>query len=217
MRLSIFLLLLILPSTAVEATDVRFNTTFGEFEVELFDLAAPNTVANFLNYVSDGDYQDSIVHRSVPDFVIQGGGFYPDASRIPADPPIVNESSFSNLRGTISMATLGGDPDSATSQWFINLVDNPFLDTQGGGFTVFGVVKDMTIPDAVSALSIVDATSISTSWRELPVLDASLSSPELTAPSNLFRINSITVVPEPSAALATAFSAIFALLRRRSL
>jgi len=144
------------------ATNVIMETPLGDIEIELFDEVAPGTVENFLNYVNDGDYENSFVHRSVPGFVIQGGGFNFEAGlqgTVPTDPPIQNEFNRSNVRGTVAMAKLGGDPDSATSQWFINLADNSASldggDGQGGGFfTVFGqVVGDgMEVADAIAAL-----------------------------------------------------------------
>jgi len=139
-------------------TLVRMLTTMGNIDLELFDDAAPQTVANFLNYVNDGDYQRTIIHRSIPGFVIQGGGFQlqsgtPRLVPVPTDPPVVNEPGISNTRGTLAMAKLPGDPNSATSQWFINLADNGSnLDHQNGGFTVFGQVLDMTPLDAMAAV-----------------------------------------------------------------
>lgn len=171
----------------------------GVTEVLLFDQqgeGAPNSVANFLNYVNDGDYIDSIIHRSVPGFVVQGGGFVvegleealndetPDdgteaVELVPTDPPIANEFSEerSNVRGTIAFARLGGDPDSATSQWFFNLADNSAnLDTQNGGFTVFGQVlgeEDLETIDAIADLAVVNATPLFPGFpfAELPVND----------------------------------------------
>jgi len=154
---------------------VRFETALGNFSIELFPQTAPNTVANFLKYVNDGDYQRSIIHRSVPGFVIQGGGFRLNSADIleavPADPPIVNEFRLPNTRGTVSMAKLGGNPNSATSQWFVSLADNrDILDPQNGGFTVFGQVIDdgMTVVDAIAALRIVEAQS---PFGELPTIN----------------------------------------------
>jgi peptidyl-prolyl cis-trans isomerase A (cyclophilin A) len=162
---------------AAFATNVIMETPLGDIEIELFDEVTPGTVENFLNYVNDGDYEDSFVHRSVPGFVIQGGGFIFEAGQpdlVPEDPPIENEFKLSNIRGTIAMAKLAGDPDSATSQWFINLGDNSNSldgdDGQGGGFfTVFGqVIGDgMEIADAIAALPRVDAGS---PFNELPVI-----------------------------------------------
>jgi cyclophilin family peptidyl-prolyl cis-trans isomerase len=137
-------------------------TSVGAIDILLYDAAAPRTVANFLTYVNSGAYLNSFVHRSVPGFVIQGGGFvWDDATnnvvKVPANPPLVNEfsASRSNRRGTIAMAKLGSDPNSATSQWFINLADNGSnLDNQNGGFTVFGEVSasSMAVVDAIAAL-----------------------------------------------------------------
>ncbi|MEM8681155.1 MAG: peptidylprolyl isomerase, partial [Planctomycetota bacterium] len=129
------------------------------------------TVANFLNYVNDTDYQNMLFHRLVPGFVLQGGGFTVsdpavcgdpcnvnevDTSRfseIPADPPVVNEFGRSNLTGTVAMAKLGGNPDSATNQFFVNLQDNSAnLDFQNGGFTVFGQVTDMAVVEKIASL-----------------------------------------------------------------
>ena len=189
-----------LTSSILAETTVRFATNVGEFDVELFDEVAPNTVSNFLNYVTRGDYVDSIVHRSIAEFVIQGGGYYADFSPVPTDPPVANEFFASNLRGTLAMAKISGDPDSATSQWFINLVDNPFLDTQNGGFTVFGQVvgAGMLTVDQIAALDTIAVPS--PPLADLPVLDVSLGADA----NNLVTISSVTVVPEPSTTLVLA-------------
>jgi cyclophilin family peptidyl-prolyl cis-trans isomerase len=156
------------------ATNVVIHTDLGDIEIELFDEQAPQTVANFLNYVNDGDYADTFIHRSVPCFVIQGGGFkfIDDAvEEVPKDSPVVNEPGISNTRGTIAMAKLPDDPDSATSEWFINLADNSGnLDSQNGGFTVFGkVVGDgMQVADAIAALPVWNAGS---PFTDLPLID----------------------------------------------
>lgn len=141
------------------ATVVEFQTVLGNFSVNLFDQTTPATVANFLDYVNNGAYTDSIVHRSQPGFIVQGGGFTYDGSlpvnNVPANPAVVNEPELSNIRGTIAMAKLGGNANSATNQWFFSLVDNSNnLDTQNGGFTVFGVVmgNGMAVVDAIAAL-----------------------------------------------------------------
>ncbi len=155
-------LLLFALAGKAEATNVTVETQLGTFELELFDEQAPVTVENFLNYVRDGDYVDSVIHRSVVspvDFVIQGGAYRivdDQVSSIPTDDPIVNEPGILNTRGTIAMAKLSGDPNSATSSWFINLVDNPDLDTQNGGFTVFGRVvgNGMAVVDAIADLPV---------------------------------------------------------------
>jgi cyclophilin family peptidyl-prolyl cis-trans isomerase len=184
---------------ALQATTVNLQTSLGILSVELFDTAAPQTVANFLNYVNSGAYNNSFFHRSARGFVLQGGGYTwnPSADTwkaIPATPPVVNEfsSSRSNLRGTIAMAKLGGNPNSATSQWFINLADNSAnLDTQNGGFTVFGQVSSgMTVVDALAALSTVNAGS---PFDSLPVL--SLPPSGVVTQQQLAMISTATVQP----------------------
>jgi cyclophilin family peptidyl-prolyl cis-trans isomerase len=140
---------------------LHLKTDLGGVDIELFDTAAPETVANFLNYVNDGDYDGTFIHRSDPDFVLQMGGyiFDPDqgdffgdgTSQIPTDPPVINEFGMSNIRGTIAMAKSPNDPNSATSQFFINLADNSEnLDNQNGGFTVFAqVINGMDVIDSI--------------------------------------------------------------------
>ncbi|MGI9086307.1 MAG: peptidylprolyl isomerase [Chthoniobacterales bacterium] len=155
----------------------KMVTPFGSIKVALDGAQAPQTVANFLNYITsdryftidptNGDRASMFFHRSVSNFVLQGGGFLgtvnPNgtgalrATAVAAFPPVQNEPFISNTRGTIAMAKLSGDPNSATSQWFINLRDNgggtAQLDTQNGGFTVFGhVVGDgMNVVDSIAA------------------------------------------------------------------
>lgn len=142
------------------ATVVEVQTVLGNFEVNLFDSTTPKTVENFLGYVNSGAYFNNVVHRAVPGFVVQAGGFkyaneFPLES-VTAGPAVENEPKLSNVRGTISMAKLGGQADSATSQWFINLADNSAnLDRQNGGFSAFGQVlgDGMKIVDAIAALN----------------------------------------------------------------
>ncbi len=160
---------------AAQATVVEFQTVLGSFSVNLFVETTPATVTNFLDYVNNGAYTDSIFHRSVPDFVIQGGGFtyggtLPLAT-VPANAAVANEPELSNVRGTIAMAKIGGQPDSATTQWFISLVDNSGdLDGDNGGFTVFGVVMDngMDVVDAIAAL---DRFNFGGALAETPLRD----------------------------------------------
>ena len=146
-------------STQVSATIVRYETVLGNIDVRLYDTATPQSVQNFMNYVDDDDWDNTLIHRSVSGFVIQGGEFtytsQDGVNDVPTDNPVQNEPGISNLRGTISYAKLGGDPNSATSQWFFNLADNSAnLDNQNGGFTVFGRVlgDGMQIVDAIAAL-----------------------------------------------------------------
>lgn len=145
---------LVLPGLAT-ATIVEIQTNQGNFQINLYDNGTPQTVANFLSYVNGSAYDNSIIHRSVSNFVIQGGGFDNTFGPITANAPVVNEPEFANVRGTIAMAKFGGDPNSATNQWFINLADNTGnLDIQNGGFTAFGEVvgNGMDAVDAIAAL-----------------------------------------------------------------
>jgi len=161
-----------LPQTAL-ATITRIETSLGGFNVELYDTQAPITVTNFLNYVNRGDYNDLIIHRHATVAtsgvdIVQGGGYkcclLGQLFHIPTDPPIQNEfdPSRSNVRGSIAMAKSLGDPNSATSEWFINVIDNSAtLDdiNNNGGYTVFGHVLDsgMDVVDAIAALPITTA------------------------------------------------------------
>lgn len=155
-----------LAAVPAQATMVRLHTVLGPVDIDLLDAEAPLTVANFLGYVRSGAYANSFIHRSVPGFVIQGGGYtWSDANgaiKVPAGPAVKNEfsSTRSNVRGTIAMAKVGGNPDSATTEWFFNLADNASnLDNQNGGFTVFGRVTapGMAVVDRIAALRVVDA------------------------------------------------------------
>jgi len=152
-------LVLLSPLTVLAGTVVRVSTAIGDFHVELLDDTAPGTVTNFLKYVNSGAYNGTVVHRLIPGFVFQGGwlsfnegqqSFYPLAT----SGNIQNEFAAPNRRGTIAMAKVGGDPNSANSQWFINLQDNPDLNTANGGYTVFGRVlgSGMQIVDRIAAL-----------------------------------------------------------------
>ena len=138
------------------ATRVALETSEGRIVVELRADKAPKTVANFLRYVNDGFYDGTIFHRVISVFMIQGGGFTPAMVQKPTRAPIAAESDngLKNVRGAIAMARLG--PDSATSQFFINVVDNPGLDypnPDGTGYTVFGnVVQGMDVVDKIRAV-----------------------------------------------------------------
>ena len=137
-----------LGQTSTSSPTVRFKTNVGDIDVVLTPEVAPATVTNFLNYVNKGAYNNSVFHRSVAGFIIQGGGFQlvnhaPAATAQSA--PVKNEFNVTNARGTIAMAKLGTDPNSATNQWFFNLANNGSnLDRQNGGFTVFGRVTGNT-------------------------------------------------------------------------
>ena len=131
---------------ALAAPSVEFQTSQGNFTVELYPEKAPKTVANFLQYVKDGFYENTIFHRVINHFMIQGGGFERDLSEKSTRAPIANEASngLLNELGTIAMARTA-DPDSATAQFFVNLTDNQFLnyvspDPDQIGYCVFGKV-----------------------------------------------------------------------------
>ena len=138
---------------------VQLQTNMGNITIELDRKAAPNTVDNFIKYVEDGAYNGTIFHRVISDFMIQGGGFTPDYNQKKTRAPIKNEANngLKNVRGTIAMARTS-DPHSATTQFFINTVDNSFLNytaptMQGWGYAVFGkVVEGMESVDKIRAV-----------------------------------------------------------------
>ena len=163
----------------------RFYTTYGGVNVSLFKDQTPNTVQNFFNYANKSAWDGTFFHRSVPTFVVQGGGFIAnkDNEVEPAvqDPSVVNEPVRSNVRGTIAMAKIGGNPNSATNQWFFNLGDNRGdegdpndpddggLDFQNGGFTAFGeVVLGMDVVDFIAGRSRVN---LGEPFSQLPIND----------------------------------------------
>ena len=135
---------------AADAPRVRFVTTMGDFVVELEPEKAPRTVENFLQYVNDKHYDGTVFHRVIDNFMVQGGGFTPDMQQKPVRPPVVLEArnGLKNQVGTIAMARTS-DPNSATSQFFINVRDNVALDApnpDGNGYAVFGkVVSGMDV------------------------------------------------------------------------
>ena len=164
--------------TDLSGTLVKFDTSFGDIYVHLFDDVTPATVQNFLSYVNSEAYDGSFFHRSVEDFIVQGGGFTYGGEAtydaITSDAPVDNEPGITNGRGTIAMAKIDGDPDSATNQWFFNLADNAdTLDDQNGGFTVFGQVVGgtMDVVDDIAETPIWNASSIHGAFGELPLRD----------------------------------------------
>jgi peptidyl-prolyl cis-trans isomerase B (cyclophilin B) len=152
---------MVVAGTDVSADDqppkVDMKTSKGIIVIELDPKAAPKTVENFLSYVNEGTYDGTIFHRVIKDFMIQGGGFVPQMVQKKTKAPVVNEADngLKNLRGTIAMARTM-EPHSATSQFFINTVDNSFLDhtaknAQGWGYCVFGkVVEGMDTVDEIT-------------------------------------------------------------------
>jgi peptidyl-prolyl cis-trans isomerase A (cyclophilin A) len=133
------------------AQKVRLATSAGDIVLQLDAAKAPKTVANFLEYVNSGHYGGTIFHRVIDGFMIQGGGMTADLAEKPTRAPIPLEArnGLTNARGTVAMARTG-DPNSATAQFFINVVDNARLDTAGGGYAVFGrVVEGMEVVDKI--------------------------------------------------------------------
>lgn len=236
----IFTLLLTASSSAQGVEIVRLNFSYDNtdhfMDIELFDVAAPLTVANYLGYVNnpDGDnppkpkFNDTFIYRNIPGFVLQTGGytFRPlnplvDAlisNTVPAYPdnrlsvvaneltsPVINEFNQSNLRGTIAMARLSKQPDSATKEWFINLGDNTFLDTIDGGFTVFGRVIDdgMQIADEISTFPIrpyagtVLGAFGYTGFDNLPVVNYDVATLPAVLQEHLVMIPTITQINRP--------------------
>jgi peptidyl-prolyl cis-trans isomerase B (cyclophilin B) len=138
---------------------VDLQTSAGTLRIELDDEKAPKSVANFLAYAAAGHYENTVFHRVIKGFMLQGGGFEAGMKQKPTQPPIANEANngLKNKRYTLAMARTS-DPHSATSQFFINTVDNGFLDfraenAQGWGYAVFGrVVEGMDVVEAIEAM-----------------------------------------------------------------
>jgi cyclophilin family peptidyl-prolyl cis-trans isomerase len=135
---------------------ITIVTSHGDIVVELFEESAPISTENFKQYVADGFYAETVFHRVIPNFMIQGGGMTADMNRKDTRDPIENEAANGekNARGTLAMARTG-EVDSATSQFFINLRDNEFLDhgDRDYGYAVFGRVSDgMDVVDAIAAV-----------------------------------------------------------------
>lgn len=135
---------------------IEFKTSKGTFKVQLFDKQAPVSVENFLRYVDEGFFDGTIFHRVIAGFMVQGGGLTADMKDKKGHEPIKNEATngLKNKRGTLAMARTN-DINSATSQFFINLVDNDFLDNKAGnyGYAVFGRVDSgMEVVDAIAAV-----------------------------------------------------------------
>ena len=192
---------------------VRVSTTLGDMDFILYDSSTPATVANFMSYVNEGKYADVDFHRSIAGFVIQGGGFKgagtgSNFTSVVTDPPVVNEPGIANVRGTISMAKLGGDPNSATSQFFVSLADNRSnLDYQNGGFTVFGRVAGtgMAVADAISNLPngtydlYLDGGATATEFDNFPMNAATF--PATMDQTELVKMTSVTAIPTLSYAI----------------
>jgi|ERR1051326_918264 cyclophilin family peptidyl-prolyl cis-trans isomerase len=191
-------------SLACAGTLAQFRTRFGDIAVELYDQDKPVTVQNFIRYVRSGAYSNTFMHRCLPGFIVQGGGFlttnqlatnlFTVFDYVRSFGTITNEFNsgphLSNTNATIAMAKISGDPNSASSQWFFNLGDNSAnLDTQNGGFTVFGrVVQGTNTLNIFSLISqgngIVDlrkfygTNSYTSLFSDLPVAYGGQSAPD---------------------------------------
>jgi len=173
---TLLLLAFVLPGAMAFAADpiVKLETNYGDIVLQLDAQAAPETVANFVQYVKDGFYDGTIFHRVIKDFMVQGGGFTQGMQKKETRAPIKNEADngLKNVRGSIAMARTG-DPHSATAQFFINTVDNSFLDftapdTRGWGYAVFGkVIEGMATVDKIREVS----TGNTGMYRDVPTED----------------------------------------------
>lgn len=180
---------------------VRMKTNLGDIDVTLLSSIAPLTVANFLNYANRGAYANTIFHRSVPGFIIQTGGFTLSGNNfveIKQDAAVRNEYNLSNTRGTVAMAKLGNNPNSATNQFFFNLSDDNAsnLNVQNGGFTVFGRVANaasMAVVDRIASQP-VPSGIFSSPFDAMPLYNYRGGNP--TA-SNIIVIQSVTSLDPP--------------------
>jgi peptidyl-prolyl cis-trans isomerase B (cyclophilin B) len=167
------------PVAGADNPKVIMDTSKGPLTIELYPKEAPETVSNFLAYVDAGFYNGTIFHRVIPNFMIQGGGFTPDMQQKPTRPPIKIESDngLRNGRGTIAMARTQ-DPNSATAQFFINTVDNTFLNftaktPKGWGYAVFGkVVKGIDVVDEIAKVK----TGAKEGHRDVPLETVTITS-----------------------------------------
>ncbi|MCQ8878636.1 peptidylprolyl isomerase [Pseudoalteromonas shioyasakiensis] len=183
-------------SFTTHASVVEMHTSQGTITINLFDQHTPKTVENFLSYVVNESYNQTVIHRSVEDFVIQGGGFTftDDFEAIETQPAVINEPALSNVKGTIAMAKLGSNENSATSQWFFNLKDNSAnLDVQNGGFTVFGQITE-------DSYEVIDAIAELVHCGDIPVVNITTEqcadADTVITAANLVSINSAVVVDD---------------------
>jgi len=188
-------------SNNAAATIVLVETNMGDFEINLFDQTTPKTVTNFLTYVKDGTFNNSVFHRSIKDFIIQGGGqrytgnnaapFTEISPRSPVD----NEPKLSNVRGTVAMAKKNDNANSATTHWYVNTKDNSSnLDKNNSGYTVFGVVTGtgMSIVDSINNLYVPGGA-----FREAPLRNYSATDLANKVPvtaANIVTIERITII-----------------------
>jgi cyclophilin family peptidyl-prolyl cis-trans isomerase len=181
-----FAVLGVLTTTGARAANpiVVMETSMGTIKIELFEDKAPITVKNFLSYVDDKHYDGLIFHRVISNFMIQGGGMEPGMKEKKTKEPIKNEAGnqLSNVRGTIAMARTG-DPDSATSQFFINVKDNKMLDRVNTpdkvGYCVFGrVIDGMDVVDKIKDVN----TGSRAGHKDVPIEDVIIKSVRLSQP-----------------------------------
>jgi len=198
--------MLFLPSLSQAKPIACFTTNVGDYCMELLDRQAPKTVNNFISYINGGAYTSGIFHRSVPGFVIQGGGHKlvnnssgTSLNAVTTFAPVMNEYGASNTRGTVAMAKVANDPNSATSQWFVNLSNNSAnLDKQNGGFTVFAKIlyNGMNVFDAIAALQVINfSTSFGSDFSTTPAV--SFNGQEVTlAVISSVRLSNVTAIFE---------------------
>ena len=168
----LFVFLLFSPLAHAANPIVEFETNQGNFKIELYPDKAPKTVSNFLYYVDNGFYKETIFHRVISNFMIQGGGFTREMSEKKTQPPIANESNngLLNSAGTVAMARTN-DPNSATAQFFINLIDNNFLnytspEPSSVGYCVFGkIIEGMNVVHKIGQLP----TGNSRGFSDVPI------------------------------------------------
>ncbi len=217
-------------SFSSNGTILEFQTNYktdlvpNKFYLQLYDQETTNinevsiTATNFLSYVNDGSYQNTIIHRLVPNFVIQSGGFTKPSSPssviegqpniIASKGTIINEPLNSNVMGTIAMAKVPDEADSATSQWFINILNNTHLDTQNGGFSAFGHLLGDGIenPILLNDQKIYSVTYQDFSLNELPLVN--LSGDNIIRTDNYFSIHDISVVDDRPSQISNTYNAL---------
>ena len=214
-----------------QGTIIKFDTNYStqsideSFYVEIYDnqnesfKTTPITANNFLQYVNDNSYDSTLIHRAVPDFVIQGGGYtwptkasnetggYPLS--VTSKGEIINEPGNSNLMGTIAMAKVSGEPNSATSEWFINLSDNEFLDSQNEGFTVFGHLLGDSINNPLllnnQTIYNVNYSQVGLNLSELPLINVE---DNVINNANYFAIDRVTKINQRPDEIANKYNVI---------
>jgi peptidyl-prolyl cis-trans isomerase A (cyclophilin A) len=194
----------LLPSANATIVSIKTSISDQAIEVNLFDTTTPATVANFLTYVNDGAYTNSIIHRAPADFVIQGGGFTFNGNwpleALATNATVINEPVYSNVAGTIAMAKQANDKNSATNQWFFNLTDNSTnLDRQNGGFTAFGqVINGIEVLQQINTAKRCDYNS----FTDIPMVfsDEQSCSDMITAGiENFIVIEQVTIIDSSEA------------------